>query len=754
MEQDLKGLPFSAHFVRRFLRGIHLNAFLALAGYGLLTLFLLHPHERKLRDHLPQDLGDQLQTCWMTLWQINRFESGFDSYFTTNAFHPYRGNLAFTDYQPLIAVFLWPFYRMTGNIVLAYNLLYYLAFILSGWACYLLARRWFGNEIGAFLAGIVFAYCGYRFDHLAHLLLLWCPWIPLALLAATEWLDSRKFRYVFGVMLMAVLQAATSVYYFFYLILAVGLLAGVWRLLAGKRPLFPVFSGCPETAPVRSRDVALVLLPSLILATGLSSLLFIPYLRVQREYGFQPEFIGRFSATLASLWTAPWCSWLHKGWTAANRQGETNYLIGFSAGILIGCNFLQKRADGTKQWKTPGWSYGVLALCIAGAAGLFWLEFLPEHPWSVKLRAMRPSASVNGINLFVFCALSVFLMAWAPFRSRISRASMVSVFILALAFSALLLSFKQPARILFKTIPLLSFLRTPGRIGVLVVLAAALGVASGYGALARKIGRRKWAAALGAILALVLVAEYSPGSFYSVPFSADPRALPPVYEHLRSLDPGKEVLLELPMDHVFYDTRASVYSAFHHLPTVNGNSAYTPKDYLDFMNEMNRRFPSVEGIRRIRERGITLVAVHYEYLPVARRSVLDPQGAECKQAREWRKILEHLEGLERIGQFGTVDLFRVAETSLAETASLECALIDAETSGPAHGVWTRVEADGLIVGGNWAYEATYRCTGLKPGNYRIVTQSQKRYHETSGEYSLQPGMNRFEIRVPVQEAKE
>lgn len=749
MEQDLKGPPFSAPFVRGFLGGIHRNSFLALAGYGLLTLFLLHPHELKLGDHLPQDLGDQLQTCWMTLWQIDRFESGFDSYFTTNAFHPYRGNLAFTDYQPLIAVLLWPLYRGTGNIVLAYNLLYILAFILSGWACYLLARRWFGDETGAFLAGIVFAYCGYRFDHLAHLQLLWCPWIPLALLTATEWLQSGRYRYVLCLMLLIVLQAATSVYYFFYLVLAVGLLAGCWILLAGKRPLFPEFPGRSKTVPVRRWTAVLVLTLSLAAAGLVAGLMFIPYLQVRREYGFQPEFIDRFSATLASLWTAPWSNWLYGRWTEANRQGETNYLIGLTAVVLVCCNFFHCRPAATESWKTPRWAYGVLALVVAGSACLFWLEFLPKHPWSVSLRAIQPPASANGINLVVFIALSVFLLVFGPFRGRMAGASIISVFILALAFSSLLVSFKQPARTLFNSISMLSFLRTPGRIGVLVVLATALGAASGYRALARRIGRARWASVLGVVLALAMVAEYSPGSFYSVPFSVDSRALPPIYRHLESLDPGKEVLLELPMDHIFYDTRASVYSAFHGLPTVNGQSAYMPKGYLDFMDRMNRRFPSVEAIPWIRERGITLVAVHYEYLPVARRSVLDPHGAESEQARQWRKILDHLRELDRVGEFGTVDLFRVIGSSPGENASLEFSLIDAETEGPAHGVWTRVEADGLIVGGNWAYEATYRCTGLKPGTYRIITQAQKRYLETSGEYRLQPGLNRFEVRVPV-----
>lgn len=721
MECQPKGPRSPAQSPRRFPPGKKTRPLLALAGYGLITLFLLHPHEKKLRDHLPQDLGDPLQTCWMSLWQIDRFESGFDSYFTTNAFHPYRGNLAFTDYQPLMAVLLWPLFRLSGNIVLAYNLLYYLAFILSGWTCYLLARRWFEDEIGAFLAGIVFAYCGYRIDHLAHLQLLWCPWIPLALLAASTWFESGKFRYALWLALLVVLQAATSVYYFFYLVLAVCLLAGCWVLISGRRPLYPVLRACPSATRVKRRAAFIVLLPGLFLAVCLSGLLFIPYLKVQREYGFQPEFIDRFSATLASFWTAPWCDWLHGGLTKANRRGETNYMIGFTVVALLCCNFLRGRPEGTKHWRTPRWAYAVLVLSVAGAAGLFYLEFLPRGPWSVRLLEIHPLITVYEINLFVFIALSVFLLAYGPFRSRIGKASIVSVFILILAIFSTLLSFRQPAHYLSETIPLLSFLRTPGRIGVLIVLAVALGAASGYRALAQKIVRPRMAPALGSIFAIALLAEYSPGSFYSVPFSVDPQSLPPIYEHLASLDRKKEVLLELPMDHIFYDTRASVYSIFHHLPTVNGQSAYMPRDYLDFMSKMNRRFPSVETVRWIRERGVTLVTVHYEYLPVAKRSALDPGGAESSQAREWRIILQHLDELKRIGEFGAVDLFRVVEPSkLIELAAAEIAIHcrDGRTSAPLDHVYFKACFGPEKVLEGWDREGTWRMR-LQPGGWWI-----------------------------------
>ena len=67
--------------------------------------------------------------------------------------------------------------------ILVYNLLYLAALIFSGLGTTLLVLELTGHAAGAIVAGIIFAFLPYRFDHLSHFQLQQTQWIPLTLWA-------------------------------------------------------------------------------------------------------------------------------------------------------------------------------------------------------------------------------------------------------------------------------------------------------------------------------------------------------------------------------------------------------------------------------------------------------------------------------------------------------------------------------------------------------------------------------------------
>ena len=64
--------------------------------------------------------------------------------------------------------------------------------MLSGIAAALLVERLTGSSRAGFVAGIVFGFYPYHFEHYSHLELQMMQWMPLALLAIHRFLDTRR----------------------------------------------------------------------------------------------------------------------------------------------------------------------------------------------------------------------------------------------------------------------------------------------------------------------------------------------------------------------------------------------------------------------------------------------------------------------------------------------------------------------------------------------------------------------------------
>ena len=196
------------------------QAFLA---YLLLTIAATWPLTRGLSRDVPWDLGDPLLVMWILAWdceQLLRLLGGDVSriagFFDANIFHPAPLTLAYSEHLIAQAVQILPVYGLTGNPILAYNILFLSTWVLSGFGMYLLVRELTGSAVAAFVAGLMFAFAPYRVPQSGHLHVLSSQWMPFVLFGLRRYFNSRRRFPLVGAALALVLQCLSSGYYLLF----------------------------------------------------------------------------------------------------------------------------------------------------------------------------------------------------------------------------------------------------------------------------------------------------------------------------------------------------------------------------------------------------------------------------------------------------------------------------------------------------------------------------------------------------------
>ena len=99
------------------------------------------------------------------------------------------------------------------------------AIVASGVGMFVLARHLTGSPAGAVIAGVVFAFAPYRFDHYHHLELQWTVWSPWAFWALQRSIETRLLRFGLLMGVFAALQLLSSVYYGVFLVMVMAAVA-------------------------------------------------------------------------------------------------------------------------------------------------------------------------------------------------------------------------------------------------------------------------------------------------------------------------------------------------------------------------------------------------------------------------------------------------------------------------------------------------------------------------------------------------
>ena len=180
----------------------HGHAWLALAGYLLLTLGLTYPLVTQFGRAIPGDGFDGWQNYW-NLWWIKTavLEQHTHPWFTHLLYYPTGVGLLFHTLNAFNGFITLPI-QLAFGLLPAYNAAVLFSFTLGGLGAYLLARYVLGpgsSHLAAFAAGVIFTFSPF---HIAHLLghmqvisLEWIPFYALYLLKTVECgLETRSWK--------------------------------------------------------------------------------------------------------------------------------------------------------------------------------------------------------------------------------------------------------------------------------------------------------------------------------------------------------------------------------------------------------------------------------------------------------------------------------------------------------------------------------------------------------------------------------
>jgi hypothetical protein len=163
--------------------------------YALITIVMLWPLPPRAGSTV-QDVGDPLMQIWVMRSIQHQLINDPGNLFEGTAFYPFEMSLAYSEEAISTALLAWPIYLLSGNDILAYNLLFMSSFWLMAFAIYLLARELGASPGAAFVAGLLAGFAPARFSHVSHLNMSVLGWLPLTMWALTRFVHGARRRYL------------------------------------------------------------------------------------------------------------------------------------------------------------------------------------------------------------------------------------------------------------------------------------------------------------------------------------------------------------------------------------------------------------------------------------------------------------------------------------------------------------------------------------------------------------------------------
>lgn len=191
-----------------------------------LTALMTWPQLRLLTSHAAQD-PDVFFNLWRLRWIHHALTTAPRRLFDGNMFYPEPGVLAMSDALLLEGLLALPLFLIGLPPVLVHNLILLGAIAASGAGMFVFARHVSGSAAAGVLAGIVFAYAPYRFEHYMHMELQWTMWIPWTFYALQRTVETGTLRYGLLTGTFLALQMLSAIYYGIFLGMLVAVVGAV-----------------------------------------------------------------------------------------------------------------------------------------------------------------------------------------------------------------------------------------------------------------------------------------------------------------------------------------------------------------------------------------------------------------------------------------------------------------------------------------------------------------------------------------------
>jgi hypothetical protein len=586
---------------------------------------------------------------WTLGWDAHAFVHQPLHIFDANIYYPNRLTLAYSENQIGSALFAAPILWLTGNPVLAMNLVALLGCALCGVGAYVLGRRIGLDAPAATICGLVFAFAPARFVRTGQAYLGTVQWIPFTLAALHSYFDSGKKLSLRLAAALFTLQALTSGHAAVFLMLAVVSLV-VYRLIFGE----------PLALRQRLRDLGvpgvLVLLPTV--------LVYLPYRRVQVEMGLRrslqdwaPTHVSFLAApTHLQQWVLSWMPNLHVNETASAYlfPGYTPVLLATIA--VIARWVAPKKGSGGP---TPFSAVALLADLVAAAGLIAGLLVIVRGPLRFRLGDATLISVRDAGRPLILAGLGIaarIAMARAvrfDVRGRIERMrSWWRASVLArrreatplyawLVLIGVWISIGPPIGLwpLIYWLPGFSFIRLSSRFMTVAMLGLAVLSGIGFQHLMSRLRptSRRW---LTTAIVLLMIGEFAGMPLPVTPYRV---TLPPIDRWLAT-QPAPFVVAEFPATSVVrYQTTYMLHSTAHWQKTIHGYSGFEAPLHTRLYQEL-RGFPDELSLQRLRDLGVSHMVVHEDmYRP---GEWLDVQS-RLQQFGD-RLSLEHVEAAGRV----------------------------------------------------------------------------------------------------------
>lgn len=564
------------------------------------------------------DLGDPLLNAWILDWVSYALTHHPLHLFDAPIFYPSTMPLAFSENLIGIALVTLPFHLAGIPPLSVYNLAMLLGFAHAGYGAFVLARLVTRNARASVFAGIFFAFVSYKFDHLAHVQIIWSGWLPLllaGLLAYWERPALGRAALVFGAFVM---NGLTNIHFLLFGSLAVALTMLFMAIVL----------------PWRGWRFWTPLVAALALGSAVLLPVLFPYRIVSREYGMK-RIVDEVRNT-----SATWGDWLTGSPRSAiyskisdpqKSQHERRLFPGALALFLLAVAILMKPRGGGSFAPSPPIRPGLLRaldVTIAILAAAAWIG-ATTYDFSVDLfgRTIVGIKSSDIPAMLLILAVVVRLTLRFPSVLGGSEGRSLRTALTSSRFTigewtgvlwmliGLLGSFGMHGffhAFLFQRIEPFQSIRTPARWAVIAYVGLAIWVAVGALVL---LQRRRWVIGVLALLAAADVwsrIRYE----YALP---DP---PPVYRWLARNRIGP--MLELPLDDNWGGPfRYVFFSTAHHVPILNGTSGFDTPLHSTLRQEFQSG-PDDDFFNLVERSGARTVLVH-----------ADPLSQKTEATWEW-----------------------------------------------------------------------------------------------------------------------
>src|SRR5436309_10847902 len=160
---------------------------------------------------------DPLLNIWTMSWDTTTLLHAPTHLWQAQLLYPNNLSLTFSENLLGETLLYAPFYLATHNPVLAYNITFYLTFVLCGINMYIMARHFTGKPFASFVAALIYAFAPYRIGQIDHIHIVAGEWMPLAFLYLDLALERGRWRHWILFALFYLLQLLSSVYYGIFL---------------------------------------------------------------------------------------------------------------------------------------------------------------------------------------------------------------------------------------------------------------------------------------------------------------------------------------------------------------------------------------------------------------------------------------------------------------------------------------------------------------------------------------------------------